>query len=101
MADSIDNTVDMQECPICGVEVVAEAEFRAYKGFVGFFVPGRSGILHRHNLANWSTAREDHITPTAARAIKQAAANGKKGSQLAKGEDIENILAEIGETGSQ
>ena len=86
-----------QECAICGTEVDAKGELRAYEGYVCYYVPGRAGILHRHNLSNWSSARKEHITPTENRRSK----NGKKGTvQAADSQDVTDILTEIGEKDS-
>lgn len=82
---------DTQDCPICGEPVDAEADFRAYKGFVAYYIEGKAGILHRHNLANWSSAREEHPTPTEKR--KQRT-NGSKPAMAHP--DVDAIMQELG-----
>lgn len=66
-----ENGKGSQACAICGESVDSNAQFRAYTGYVGYYIPGRAGILHRHNLSNWGKARGEHITPTENRKQQQ------------------------------
>lgn len=84
---------DTQACPICKEPLEPEWEMQGHDGWLAWYIPGKAGVKHRHNLSNWSSASKKHP--------RGKSSNGKKQTKPAVPDaDVDDILNEMGDKGS-